>query len=94
MKDAQNNPNGYNEEEFLKEDSIYYASQWQLIWWKFRRHKLAIVGGIVLFLLYILAIFCEFLAPYSPATRFEGYQNAPPVKIHFFEKGRFRGPLI
>jgi len=94
MNDAQNKPNGYNEEEVLKEENIYYASQWQLIWWKFRRHKLAILGGIVLFLLYILAIFCEFLAPYSPTTRFEGYQNAPPVKIHFFENGRFQGPFI
>lgn len=94
MKDVKNNPNGYGEEEILKEEKIYYASQWQLIWWKFRRHKLAIFGGIVLFLLYILAIFCEFLAPYSPMTRFEGYQNAPPVKIRFFENGKFVGPYI
>jgi len=96
MSNMKNNPNNTSlyEEEIGKEEKIYYASQWQLIWWKFRRHKLAIIGGIVLFLLYLSAIFCEFLAPYSPATRFEGYQNAPPTKIHLFEDGRIQKPFI
>lgn len=96
MSNMKNNPDGTSiyEEEVSKEEKIYYASQWQLIWWKFRRHKLAIVGGIVLFLLYLSAIFCEFLAPYSPTTRFEGYQNAPPTKIHIFEDGKLQKPFI
>jgi peptide/nickel transport system permease protein len=93
MKNNPNNTSLY-EEEIGKEEKIYYASQWQLIWWKFRRHKLAIIGGIVLFLLYLSAILCEFLAPYSPTTRFEGYQNAPPTKIHLFEDGRIQKPFI
>ncbi|MGC8717888.1 MAG: ABC transporter permease, partial [bacterium] len=82
------------EEELYKEEKIYYASQWQLIWWKFRRHKLAIFGGVILFLLYIIAIFCEFLSPYTPVTRFEGYQNAPPVKIHIVDNGKLQMPFI
>ncbi|MGC8972450.1 MAG: ABC transporter permease [bacterium] len=92
----KNNPNGTSiyEEEVSREEKIYYASQWQLIWWKFRRHKLAIVGGIVLFLLYLSAIFCEFLAPYSPTTRFEGYQNASPTRIHILEDGKLQKPFI
>jgi len=96
MSNMKNNPNNTSlyEEEIGKEEKIYYASQWQLIWWKFRRHKLAIIGGIVLFLLYLSAILCEFLAPYSPTTRFEGYQNAPPTKIHLFEDGRIQKPFI
>ena len=39
------------------------AGQWQLAWWKFRRHKLAVAGGIVVLLIYLVAVFAEFLAP-------------------------------
>ena len=69
------------------QERFYYASQWQLIWWKFKRHRLAMVGGIVLGFLYFLAIFYEFLSPYTHLTRFEGYQDAPPTRIHIFSKG-------
>ena len=48
------------------EEQIYVASQWQLMRWKFQKHKMAIVGGIVLIVFYTLAIFCEFFAPYDP----------------------------
>ena len=71
------------------EERIYTASQGKLIWWKFRKHKLAILGGIVLVLLYTLAILCEFVSPYRVGTRHEGFEYAPPQRIRFFqpEKG-------
>jgi len=95
MKDVQNNPNGYNEEEVLKEENIYYASQWQLIWWKFRRHKLAIFSLCVIILLYILVLFCEFIAPYEPWRRFEDYKNAPPQIINIYSKeGGLQRPFV
>jgi len=79
--------------EFEKE-KVYLASQWQLIWWKFRRHKLAMIGATMLIILYLLGILCEFLSPYTLNTRFE-YQNAPPTKIHIFdEKGNLQRPFI
>jgi len=66
------------------------ASQWQLMWWKFTKHKLAIIAGIVLGLLYFLAIFCEFFAPYTPLHRFPDHKDAPPTNIRFFdEAGNF-----
>jgi peptide/nickel transport system permease protein len=77
------------------EEKLYLASQWQLIWWKFKKHRLAVAGGIILMFLYFMAIFCEFLSPYSIATSFNGYQNAPPTKIHFLdENGRLVRPFI
>jgi len=98
MKDSINSPNNeYSREEveiYKEEEKFYLASQWQLMWWKFRRHKLAIVGGVILIALYTLAIFCEFFSPYTPLTRFEGYQDVPPTKIHFFENGRLQYPFI
>ena len=54
------------------------ASQWKLIWWKFRKHKLAMIGTVVTILIYIVALFAEFLAPYDPDTNFSQYTYAPP----------------
>jgi len=74
------------EKEQEEEEKYYFASQWKLIWWKFRKHKLAMIAGPVLGVLYFLAIFCEFISPYSPLTRFPDHIYAPPQSIHFFEK--------
>ncbi len=49
------------------EERYYLASQWQLMWQKFRRHKLAIIGGIVLLILYLMAINVD-LAQLSPKS--------------------------
>lgn len=74
------------------DESFYYASQWELIRWRFRRHKLAMISLVLLIVLYVLAIFPSFFSPYSAATRFEKYQMAPPVRIHFFSENGWQGP--
>jgi peptide/nickel transport system permease protein len=72
--------------EAQEEERYFAASQWQLIWWKFRKHKLAMIGGPVIIFLYILAVFCEFLSPYTSLTRFTGYLDAPPQRIRFYDE--------
>jgi peptide/nickel transport system permease protein len=77
------------------EERYYMASQWQLMWQKFRRHKLAIIGGVLLILLYLMAIFADFLAPYTPEQRFVKFPFHPPSKIHFTDaQGRLQSPFI
>jgi peptide/nickel transport system permease protein len=76
--------------ETVDEEVVYTASQWQLIWWRFRKHKMAVVSSIVLILLYLTAIFSEFIAPYDPNVYVQEYVYAPPQHIHFFdEAGNF-----
>lgn len=78
-----------------RSQDIYYASQWKLIWWKFSQHKLAMIGSIVLILFYLVAIFAEFVSPYSSQQRFSNSQNAPPHRIHFYtEEEGFQGPFV
>ncbi len=73
-----------------QEEKLYVASQWRLIWWRFKRHKLAMASAVVLAIFYIVAIFCEFIAPYEPFERDLNYVQAPPQKIHFVdEKDKF-----
>lgn len=90
--------NRYIEEDIEKstvEEKIYLASQWQLMWWKFKRHRLALLGACTLLILYILAIFAEFFSPYPPTKRFEGYEYSPPQIIRVFERGNgFQKPFV
>jgi peptide/nickel transport system permease protein len=72
------------------EDRLYTASQWQLMWWKFRKHKLAVFSTIVVALFYLVAIFCEFLAPYTLEARNSKYALAPPQRVHFVAEDGFR----
>jgi peptide/nickel transport system permease protein len=66
------------------------SSQWQLIWRKFRKHKLALAALPLLLVLYLSAAFCDFLAPSLPDKRYADYKLAPPQTIRFVdEEGRF-----
>lgn len=47
-------------------DRVLVASQRQLVWWRFRRHKLAMVGAVVIIAFYLVAIFADFLAYAEP----------------------------
>lgn len=68
------------------DDAYEVASQWKLMWWKFKKHRVAMVAGIVLILLFMSAVFCEFLSPHLTLDRYTAYKNAPPQKIHFYDK--------
>ncbi len=71
-------------------DDIYAASQWRLMWRKFIRNKAAIGGGIVIILLYLTALFADFIAPYTLTMRFREYIYMPPQPIYLFDQGQFR----
>ena len=83
-----------NQDPVSAEERYYYASQWQLIWQKFRRHRLALIGGGVLLLLYLLAIFCDFVTPYSVTQRFSDTIYRFPTRIHWFHDGGLRWPFV
>lgn len=76
------------------EARVYVASQWQLMWWKFRKHKLAMASAVVTLLIYLVAIFAEPIAPYQPDAFNPPRTYAPPQTIHFLQEGRFIGPYV
>ncbi|PMQ01070.1 MAG: peptide ABC transporter permease [Dictyoglomus sp. NZ13-RE01] len=73
----------------VEEERIYVASQWKLMWWKFRKHKMAMISVGVLLVFYLIAIFAEFVAPYDPHKYDVRYVLAPPQRIHFFDETGF-----
>lgn len=69
-----------------EEARIEVASQWQLMWWKFRKHKLALIGGVVTIMIYMVALFAEFLAPFPPGAHSTRHTYAPPQPLRFIER--------
>jgi len=94
-KTAQPGKSGDNHPS-KKEDTdekVYIASQWQLMWWKFKKHRLANVCGVLVLLLYFIAIFAEPIATYDPETQDIRSSYLPPTRIHFVnEQGKFHLP--
>jgi len=76
------------------QERYYMAGQWRLMWWKLRRHRLAVVSGALLLLFYLSITVSEILAPYNLHTRNTDFLYAPPQKVHLFDQGRFIGPFV
>ena len=71
-------------------EQYFLASQWQLMWRKFRRHRMAIVGGGTIALMYLAAAFAGFLSPHDPHDRLPKLQNHGPQAVRFIDSdGRF-----
>jgi peptide/nickel transport system permease protein len=82
------------EEMTPEQERIFLASQRKLMWWKFRRHKVAVYCGVFLAILYASILIAEFLAPYALETRNSNFIYAPPQRVHLFHDGQFIGPFV
>jgi peptide/nickel transport system permease protein len=76
------------------DEKYFVASHWKLMGRKFIRHRLALIGGSVLLILYILAIFCGFFSTYYIFERHNDYPFTPPQRLHLFHEGKFRGLFV
>jgi peptide/nickel transport system permease protein len=77
-----------------EQERYFQASQWRIIWWRFRRHKVAMASLVVLVLFYLCVPFAEVIAPYDPNARSPQHLYAPPQPVHLFHEGRFVGPFV
>lgn len=70
-------------------------SYWSLVWYRFKKNKLGVFGGILLIVLYVgFTLIPEFLAPYALENRSQ-FVEAPPTAIRFVdEQGRFQAPFV
>ena len=77
-----------------EQERFYRASQWQIMWWKFRRHRIAVISGVILLLFYASTLVSEVLAPYELHSRHGRYIYAPPQALHLMHEGAFVGPFV
>ena len=72
-------------------DRVSVATQWQLMWWRFRKHKLALVSAAVLIVFYVVVLFADFLAYADPLASEAQRGLIAPQGIHLFDGG---GPSV
>ena len=77
-----------------EQERFFMASQWKIMWWKFRRHRLAVISVVVLVIMYGSILVSEILAPYNLHTRDRTHIYAPPQSLHLFHEGEFIGPFV
>lgn len=77
-----------------EQEKYYLASQWQMMWWRFKGHKMAVAAGIILLLSYLSIFVSEIIAPYALHTRHTEYIYAPPQTIHIMHEGELVRPFV
>lgn len=68
-------------------DAISVAPNWKLVWWRFKKHRLALVGGIVLVFIVIVACFPGFFSTQNPVESDAKGSFRPPQGIHIWDGG-------
>jgi peptide/nickel transport system permease protein len=85
----------YSVEALTPEQERYYmASQWRMIWWRLKGHRLAVISGVILIIMYGTTLITEIIAPYNLHSRDTDHIYAPPQELHFFDSGSFVGPFV
>jgi peptide/nickel transport system permease protein len=73
------------------QERFYMASEWRMVWWKLRRHRIAVLSGAILLVMYVSILFSEFLAPYGLDARNTDFIYAPPQRLRIFDQGQLVG---
>ena len=61
------------------------ASQWQLVWWAFRKHHLAMAGLAITAFFYLIALIPGFFAINDPSQQNARAAYHPPQALHFMD---------
>ncbi|HEX9572056.1 MAG TPA: ABC transporter permease [Burkholderiales bacterium] len=72
-----------------EEQRVFVASQWQLMWWRFKKHRLAVISGVVVIGFYLVVVGADFLAYSDPDASEAQRSLMPPQAIHWFAGWRF-----
>lgn len=68
-----------------EEERISIASNWTLVWWRFRKNKLAVVSTIVLFFLALIVLIPGFFATHDPEQTDARLAFIPIQEIHWMD---------
>ena len=87
--DRSPHPAGERQIAEIEEERVSVATQWQLMWWRFRRHRLAMLGTAVVLAFYAAVLFADFLAYADPGASEAQRGLLPPQRIHWTIDGRW-----
>ena len=75
-------------------ERIFVASQWQLMWWRFRKHRLAMIGAVAIVLFYLVVIGADFISYSDPEVTEANFSQMPPQPVRLFDGGAFRPHVL
>ena len=76
------------------EERVSVASQRQLMWWRFKKHRIAMLSGSIILFLYVVVVFADFFAYSDPYDSDANRALLPPQGLHLFHEGQFLGPFV
>lgn len=78
------------------EERVSVASNWQLVWWRFRKNKLAVIAGIVLILFYVVVLIPDFFATQDPEFTEARFAFIPMQSLSLFDETglHFTAPAV
>lgn len=76
--------------ETVKDEAFDVAPNWKLVWWRFKKHRLALVSAFVLFGIILIALFPDFFSIQDPNKSSARESFMPPQGISFFHDGSFQ----
>ena len=68
-------------------DAVSVAPNWKLVWWRFRKHRLAVVSGVIVIFIAIVALFPGFFATQGPHVSNAMGSFIPVQRVHFWDDG-------
>ncbi|RME44419.1 MAG: ABC transporter permease [Chloroflexi bacterium] len=71
-------------------EAFYVAPNWKLVWWRFKKHRLALVSSVVVFVIAIVALFPDFFSTQDPNETNARELFIPVQRLHVFDGGRLR----
>jgi peptide/nickel transport system permease protein len=71
------------------EDRVSVASNWQLVWWRFRKNRLAVFSAIVLIIFYVIVLVPDFFSTQDPEATEAALAFIPTQGISFFDSSGF-----
>ena len=71
-------------------EAVYVAPNWKLVWWRFKKHRLALFSGFVVIFIVTIAMFPDFYSTLPPHESDQFSAFIPPQRLRFFgEDGTF-----
>lgn len=74
----------------VEAESFYVAPNWKLVWWRFKKHRLALFSGVVVIIVSLMALVPGFFSTQDPNQTKASRAFIPVQRLHFFDRGRFR----
>ena len=71
------------------EDRIAVASNWTLVWWRFRKHRLAMASAVLLIFMYAIVLCPDFFSTQNPEVTDARQAFIPVQSLHLFDDGSF-----